>query len=90
MRKILNGYEASEVTKAEYCRRSGITIRTLDYYRRKPASAPEPGLIRVKVDQAPRASGGFVLVLGNGRRIESDWNFGEAELTQLIRVAEGT
>jgi hypothetical protein len=31
---------------------------------------------------------GFVLVLGNGRRIESGWKFGEAELARLIRIAE--
>jgi transposase len=29
-----------------------------------------------------------VLVLGNGRRIESGWKFGDAELARLIRVAE--
>jgi hypothetical protein len=27
-------------------------------------------------------------VLGNGRRIESGWGFGEAELVRLIRIAE--
>jgi hypothetical protein len=33
-------------------------------------------------------AGGFVLVLANGRRIESSWRFAEAELMRLIRVAE--
>jgi hypothetical protein len=32
---------------------------------------------------------GFALVLGNGRRIESGWQFGEAALARLIRVVEG-
>jgi hypothetical protein len=27
-------------------------------------------------------------MLGNGRRIASDWGFGDAELARLIRVAE--
>jgi hypothetical protein len=27
-------------------------------------------------------------VLANGRRIESGWGFGDAELARLIRVAE--
>ena len=30
----------------------------------------------------------FALVLGNGRRIETAWNFVEAELARVIRVAE--
>jgi hypothetical protein len=30
----------------------------------------------------------FVLVLRNGRRIESSWNFRDVDLTRLIRVAE--
>ena len=29
-----------------------------------------------------------MLVLANGRRIESSWKFAEADLTRLIRVAE--
>ena len=33
---------------------------------------------------------GFTLVLGNGRRIESGWRFGEAELARLIRIAEAS
>jgi hypothetical protein len=43
----------------------------------------------VKVAKAPESDRGFVLVLGNGRRIESGWRFGDAELARLIRVAEG-
>ncbi len=34
----------------------------------------------------PRPS--FVLVLSNGRRIESGWQFHDADLARLIRVAE--
>jgi hypothetical protein len=30
----------------------------------------------------------FVLVLSNGRRIESGWQFPDADLARLIRVAE--
>jgi hypothetical protein len=40
----------------------------------------------VKVVSAPEADRGLVLVLCNGRRIETGW--GEAELERLIRVAE--
>ena len=30
----------------------------------------------------------FALMLRNGRRIESGWNFGDADLARLIRVSE--
>jgi hypothetical protein len=32
---------------------------------------------------------GFALVLGNGRRIETGWNFDGDKLAQLIRIAGG-
>ena len=44
-------------------------------------------LVRVKV-AAGEVTGGVLLHLANGRRIESKWSFGEAELMRLIRVAE--
>ena len=46
-------------------------------------------LIRVNVESLYQKDVlGFVLVLGNGRRIESGWRFEEAELARLIHVAE--
>ena len=56
---------------------------------------PAARLARVEVvDEAPAGSaagegGGFVLVLGKGRRVEVRWDYGEAELARLIRVVEG-
>lgn len=46
-------------------------------------------LVCVKVDRRQQSEGGFVLWLANGRRIETGWGFGDAELARLIRVAEG-
>jgi hypothetical protein len=47
-------------------------------------------LIRVNLESAvAEPVTGFALVLGNGRRIESGWRFGDAELARLIRIAEG-
>ena len=34
------------------------------------------------------AADSFALVLRNGRRIESNWGFRDADLARLIRVAE--
>jgi hypothetical protein len=46
-------------------------------------------LLRVNVESDAESGAVFTLVLGNGRRIESGWRFGEAELARLIRVVEG-
>ncbi|HEY8669933.1 MAG TPA: hypothetical protein VIL63_03760, partial [Terriglobales bacterium] len=61
-----------------------IGISTLDYWRRAQKSRPR--LVEVAVETQPDT--GFVLVLANGRRIESSWRFAEADLTRLIRVVE--
>jgi hypothetical protein len=86
--QVLEQYRGSGLSQIEYCRQSGIVLSTLRRYARR-CSDPAQRLIRVKVDSAPSPSAGLVLVLGNGRRIESGWGFGDAELSRLIRVAEG-
>ena len=57
----------------------------LDYWRR--AQLRSARLVEVEVGASGPAPG-FTLSLANGRRIESNWSFGEAELARLIRVAE--
>jgi hypothetical protein len=42
----------------------------------------------VNVDGATELRPSFVLVLSNGRRIESGWQFPDGDLARLIRVAE--
>lgn len=74
---FLKGYRDSGMTRGEYCRRRGIGGSTLDYYRRREAKGQR--LVRVNLE-TPEPDLGFVLVLGNGRRIESNWKFGETEL----------
>ena len=83
-RRLIEGYVASGMTRREYCEKHNIGISTLDYWRR--AQKGKPKLVQVAIEGEPTA--GFVLVLANGRRIESSWKFAEADLTRLIRVAE--
>jgi len=65
-------FATSGKTRREYCQERGISITTLDYWRRKHKTKPE--LMEVAIE--PRGAGpGFVLVLANGRRIESSWEF---------------
>ncbi len=84
--ELLVDYRASKMTQAEYCQKVRVGKSTLDRYVRRQRNGQR--LVRVSLDAAGKQDGGFVLVLGNGRRIESDWKFGEAGLARLIRVAE--
>jgi hypothetical protein len=87
--QLLEQYRTSGLTQVEYCRQTGMVLSTLGRYLRSGGVEPER-LIRVNLESAAaEPSAGFALVLGNGRRIESGWRFGDAELARLIRIAEG-
>ena len=94
--QMLKGYEESGLPRREYCRREGIPVTRFDYYRqrstRKAAAARRKAaskLVKVKLEAtAAPAQSVFTLVLSNGRRIESSWSFGDAEMARLIRIAE--
>jgi hypothetical protein len=87
--QLLGQYRTSGLTQIEYCRQTGMVLSTLGRYLRRSGVAPER-LIRVNLESAvAEPVTGFALVLGNGRRIESGWRFGDAELARLIRVVEG-
>ena len=88
IQSLLEGYCRRTVTRAEYCRQQGIATSTLDNYRRRYDPKPRR-FARVKVTaRACEPGSAFALVLRNGRRIESAWNFRDADLVRLIRVAE--
>jgi hypothetical protein len=85
---LLEGYRQGGLSRGEYCRQLGIATTTLDYYlgRYGPKT---PRFARVKISrQTAEPATAFALVLRNGRRIESAWNFRDADLVRLIRVAE--
>jgi hypothetical protein len=89
IQQILERYRASGLSQLEYCRQTGMVLSTLGRYLRRN-ERPEQQLVRVKVEAPSEPGTGFVLMLGNGRRIASGWGFGDAELARLIRVAERT
>ena len=86
--QMLAQYRGSGLTQIEYCRQAGLALSTLSRYLRR-RGVDQQQLMRVHVESDAEASAGFALVLGNGRRIESGWRFGESELARLIRVVEG-
>jgi hypothetical protein len=87
---LLDEYKRTEMTRAEFCRQQGVSIYTLDYYLRRQVSKAKPRFARVRLAAAAPtiASCNFTLTLCNGRRIESGWNFDDAMLARLIRIAE--
>ena len=87
IQRVVEQFRASGLSQMEYCRQTGTVLSTLGRYVRR-METPEQRLVRVKVDAPPEPDSGFVLMLGNGRRIASGWGFGETELARLIRVAE--
>jgi hypothetical protein len=89
MRRVMGEFERSGLTRRGFCAKRGMALTAFDYWRRelKVNAGRVPKLVRVKI-AAPEVGPGFTLVLANGRRIESAWQFGEEELGRLIAVAE--
>jgi hypothetical protein len=91
MRRVLEEYTASGLSRREFCEQRGITLTTFDYWRRehavKPRRQERPRMVAVKVSNAEPGQR-FVLNLTNGRRIESSWQFSDGELARLVRIAE--
>ena len=85
IRRTIEEFQSSGLTRREFCRRHHIRVTTLDYWRR--VHLRQPRLVEVEV-AASEPKPGFTLSLGNGRRIESSWRFAESELARLIRIAE--
>jgi hypothetical protein len=85
VRRTIEEFESSGLTRREFCQRRGIAITTLDYWRR--AAQRKPRLVEVSVTAREPASG-FTLGLANGRRIESSWRFSDGDLARLVRIAE--
>ena len=86
--QLLEQYRRSGLTQIDYCRQAGMALSTLSRYLRRHG-VDQQQLMRVSVESDAESGAGFALVLGNGRRIESGWRFGEAELARLIRIVEG-
>ena len=87
IRRIVEGFAKSGLTRREYCAKHGVAMTTLDYWRRAHRRQ-KPTLVPVAIEEAHHPLAGFALVLANGRRIESSWSFAEADLQRLIRALD--
>ena len=87
--QVVQQYTASGLSQREFSQQAGIKLSTLGRYvrREKPSDAAQQ-LVRVKLEGHAEADSGFVVILGNGRRIASGWAFSETALAKLIRAVE--
>ena len=89
IRQVVQQYRAGGLSQREFSQQTGIKLSTLGRYVRREgrSDAPEQ-LVRVKLEAPAEPDTGFVLMLGNGRRIASGWEFSDTALAKLIRVVE--
>ncbi len=95
-------FEASGVTRREFCAKHDMTVSTLDAYRKrfgrragakaasKPAASGQWLAVEVSERQAVStgAGSGLAVALPGGRRIEIGRGFDTGTLRQLVRVLE--
>ena len=84
--ELLESYRTSGMTRIAFCQQVGIALSIVGRYLRQRSGGQR--LVRVNLDAATEPRQSFVLVLSNGRRIESGWQFPDGDLARLIRVAE--
>jgi predicted transcriptional regulator len=89
VQQVIQKYTESGLSQREFSEQAGIKLSTLArYVRRERRPEAVQQLVRVKLQSAGEPDSGFVLMLGNGRRIASGWEFSETALAKLIRVVE--
>jgi hypothetical protein len=93
--QLVREYELSGLTREAFCAGHGLTVASLDKYRRRHCRATESGEGRlVPVEElsgiSAAASGGIALwvELANGRRIGVGGGFDAAVLRRLVQVVE--
>jgi hypothetical protein len=89
IQKIVEELQASGLSHRDFCQQTGIKLSTLGRYARRVGGTEQTQqLVRVKLEPPQEPGSGFVLMLGNGRRIASGWGFPDTALARLIRLSE--
>lgn len=94
--QLVAEYEASGLSRTQFCRERGLSLVTLARYRKRQAqggTAPGNRWLAVEVsDTAPTpttaAGSGLAVALPGGRRIEVGRGFDADTLVQLLSVLE--
>jgi hypothetical protein len=94
--QLVASYEASGLTRIEFCVRHGLSLSTFSRHRKRrepqvPSSPNSLLAVELSPPQASvaAASGALVVALRGGRRIEVSCGFDAGALEQLVRVLEG-
>ncbi|MGH9625750.1 MAG: IS66 family insertion sequence element accessory protein TnpA [Bryobacteraceae bacterium] len=92
--RLVAEYEASGLTRQEFCAKQGLSLATLVRYRKRRRQQREPSagasrFFPVELRGTNRANGSELAVaLAGGRRIEVRRGFDAELLAQLVRVLE--
>jgi hypothetical protein len=93
--QVAGEYEASGLSRVEFCRKHGLSLATLARYRKRQAQgqgASGHGWLAVEVAANPklesRWNSGLAVVLPGGRRIEVRCGFDAHTLMQLLGALE--
>jgi hypothetical protein len=94
--QLVAEYEASGLSRVEFCRKQGLSLATLARYRKRQAQGgPASGNGWVAVEMSGNcptresgASSGLEVTLPGGRRIEVGCGFDARTLAQLLGVLE--
>jgi transposase-like protein len=86
-------FEASGLTRPQFCQRHDVSLNTLARYlkRHRQQNAPPkatPRWVAVEIAAPTAAASGLTLVVGAGRRIEVGRGFDAATLRQLVSALE--
>ena len=95
-KQVASEYEASGLSRVEFCRQHGLSLATLARYRKRQAQGPAAcgnRWVAVEVTGArstleSRRNSGLAVALPGGRRIEVRCGFDSHTLVQLLGVLE--
>ena len=90
-------YEASGLSRQEFCQQRQVAFQTLARYlsqRRKPLATAVPAgsarLVRVQMEPSKKAEGELTVIVPGGRQIVGRRGFDAGLLPQLVAVLEQT
>ena len=92
--ELVREFEASGLKRKQFCEQRGLSLGTLDLYRKRLRLAeggPEPKgrFARVQISsQQGQVGSGLQLVLSGGLRVEVGESFNEETLKRLLSVIE--
>ena len=86
-------YEASGLSREEFCKQTGVTLKSLARYvtryrKQKPHGNEPQRWVSVEVAEHSECGSGLAVLLGSGRRIEVKRGFDAGTLRQLLTVLE--